>query len=293
MDAENNTIGQFIPLHYHHNMLMDEQRMSSFETAIDRVVSPGAKVLDLGGGTGVLSWFASRKAAQVWCVELDPVLVEEARSLLAMNEHKARIEVVHADAFHFLPPESVDVVICEMIHTAMLREKLVAVLESFKRRYLERFGEPLPRFMPEAVLMAVQPIQQDYCFQGFNAPIIQFQRTDVIQTGTQELAPPAIYATLDFAQENDLFIDWAESFNISADGTVNALRFITKNILAMPARLSPSLNDSTVEWLNHYLVLPLSEPCDVHMGESLNVSFRYQMGGPISSLRNSLRTCVK
>ena len=59
-------LGQFIPLHYHHNMLMDEQRMSAFKTAINLTVFPGAKVLELGGGTGVLSWFAAAKAGKVW-----------------------------------------------------------------------------------------------------------------------------------------------------------------------------------------------------------------------------------
>ena len=59
-------LGQFIPLQYHHHMLMDDYRMNSFKAAIDEAVFPGAKVLDLGGGTGVLSWFEAAKAESRW-----------------------------------------------------------------------------------------------------------------------------------------------------------------------------------------------------------------------------------
>ena len=64
---------------------MDSNRMQPFKAAIDHVVKPGAKVLELGGGTGVLSWFAAAKAEKVWCVEFNPDLVKESKKLLAMN----------------------------------------------------------------------------------------------------------------------------------------------------------------------------------------------------------------
>src|SRR4030066_74809 len=34
-EADTHYLGQFIPLHYHHNMLKDENRMSNFKEAID------------------------------------------------------------------------------------------------------------------------------------------------------------------------------------------------------------------------------------------------------------------
>lgn len=38
-------LSQFIPLHYHHNMLNDSIRMQGFKEAINMVVKPGDKVL--------------------------------------------------------------------------------------------------------------------------------------------------------------------------------------------------------------------------------------------------------
>ncbi len=286
-EIESCYLGQFIPLHYHHNMLADQSRMHGFKSAIAYAVRPGAKVLELGGGTGVLSFFAAAKAEKVWCVEFNPDMVKEARRLLAMNLNGHKVEVVHADAFEYLPPEPVDVVICEMIHVAMLREKQVEMIESFKRRYLERFGGPLPVFVPEAIIMAVQPLQQDCDFDGFYAPIVQFQENSVIHTGTVELAPPSVYRMLDFTLSNEMTIAWDGKFVADRSGTLNALRFITKNVLAVVPELS-----STIDWLNHYMTLPLANPVQVKAGDVLQVSFQYRAGGSIASLQATLQAKV-
>ena len=287
-EAESCYLGQFIPLQYHHNMLMDTSRMDNFKAAIERQVFEGAKVLELGGGTGVLSWFAAQKAAKVYCVEFNPDMVIEARRLLAKNADGDKVEVIHADAFEYLPPEPVDVVICEMIHVAMLREKQVEVIENFKQRYTEKFGGPLPIFIPEAVVMAVQPLQQTYDFWGYQAPIIQFARPGVFSADTRELASPALYSVIDFNQANGLQIQWGGSFTIEKAGTVTALRFVTKNVLAILLE-----NSSTIEWLNDYMSLPVAEPINVKSGDILEVSFNYRAGGAIASLQNSLNVKLK
>ena len=286
-EIESCYLGQFIPVHYHHNMLMDQNRMHGFKSAINYAVKPGAKVLELGGGTGVLSWFAAAKASHVYCVEFNPDMVTAARKMLSMNPNGHRVEVVHADAFEYLPPEPVDVVICEMIHVAMLREKQVEVMESFKRRYLARFGGPLPVFLPEAVIMAVQPLQQDYDFEGFYAPIVQFQETNVHTPGTVELAPAAVYSILDFSQPTDTAIAWQGQFVMDKAGSVNCLRFVTKNVLAVVPE-----ENSTIDWLNHYMTLPLSKPVQVNVGDVIQVSFHYRAGGSIPSLEAAIRVDV-
>lgn len=286
-EIESCYLGQFIPVHYHHNMLMDQNRMHSFKSAIHYAVKPGAKVLELGGGTGVLSFFAAQKAAKVYCVEFNPDMVREARKFLAINPNGHKVEVIHADAFDYLPPEPVDVVICEMIHVAMLREKQVEVIESFKRRYLAKFGGPLPVFLPEAVIMAAQPIQQEYDFEGFHAPIVQFQETGVVHSGTVELGQPAVYSLIDFSQPVDKMFAWEGGIVAEKSGLLNAMRFITKNVLAIVQEES-----TTIDWLNHYMTLPLPQPVQVEAGDLVHVAFQYRAGGSIPSLQASLRAQV-
>ena len=290
MMVENNDtleLGQFIPLHYHYNMLNDSGRMQGFKTAIDLAVQPGAKVLELGGGTGVLSFFAAQKAAKVWCVEHNPELVATARSVLALNPNGDRVEVVEADAFEYLPPEPVDVVICEMIHVAMLREKQIPVMESFKRRYLEKFGGPLPAFVPEAFIQAVQPVHQSFDFEGYYAPTILFQDPTAIQGKTFELAPSAVYQLQSYQDPLPPTCDWQGAIKMDCGGIVNALRFITKNVLTISLA-----EQRTVDWFSQYLIVPLDEPLIVETGEEIALEFSYAAGAPFSALTSSLKVSL-
>lgn len=278
-------LGQFIPLHYHYHMLNDSTRVAGFKAAIEQVVHAGSRVLELGGGTGVLSFFAARQGARVWCVERNPQLAHEARKILARNHFSGEVEVIGADAFDYLPPEPVDVVICEMIHVAMLREKQIAVLHSFKQRYLEKFGGPLPVFVPEAFIHAVQPVHQSFNFEGFYAPAPLFQNPEATQNRTWELGQPVVYQIASYADDLPIHCKWEGEIRIEHPGTLNALRFITKNILA----ILPSERRS-IDWHSQYLVIPLEETVEAEAGQKLQVRFDCAPGDPLDALRPELVT---
>lgn len=272
-------LGQFIPFIYHHNMLADPARMNAFRAAISAAVPHGAKVLDLGGGTGVLSYFSAQRAAKVWCVERNPELVQAARSLLALNPGGERVEVIEADAFDYLPPEPVDVVICEMLHVGMLREKQVPVLASFKQRYLEKFGAPLPLFIPEAFIQAVQPVEQSFDFCGYYAPVPSLQDPSALQPRTCELAEPLVFQTGCYRAALPMDCNWRGKITLTEGGQLNALRFITKNILTIIEE-----EQRSVDWFSQYLILPLTDALPVSAGQTVSVEFSYTLGNPIATL---------
>ena len=103
-----------ISLQYHVPMLLDQHRMDSFEQAIKAVVRPGMHVLDLGAGTGVLSFFAAQQGARVTAVEREPIVLAAARSALA-NAGTHKIKLVNADARQYVPDDPGDVVLCEIM----------------------------------------------------------------------------------------------------------------------------------------------------------------------------------
>lgn len=277
-------LGQFIPLHYHHNMLNDTVRMQGFKDAIDLVVKPGAKVLELGGGTGVQSFFAAQKAQKVYCVERNPELISAARNLLAQNHNGDKVEIIQADAMHYLPPEPVDVVICEMLHTGLLREKQMPVIDSFKKRYWEKFGNPLPIFVPEASIQAIQPIEHNFHFAGFYAPTIQFQDPYYIQERSKGLGNPEVFQLLAYAEPYSQTCECKEEILITEDGQFNALRLITKNLLAINVTTC-----STIDWHTQYIVFPLSKPIKVSKGDHVSIRFSYQGGAPLNAFSESLQ----
>ncbi len=283
---EEHLLGQFIPLHYHFNMLQDQSRMLPFQEAIELVVPEGGTVLELGGGTGVLSWFAARKARRVWCVERNPALVNAARSFLSKNEFGDRVQVVHADAMSFLPPEPVDVVICEMLHVGLLREKQLEIIRDFKERYLRAFGGPLPKFIPDTSLLVVQPVFQDFCFSGYHAEVPIFEPPGP-QMQDRWLADPHSYATVDYETE------FASEFHVKADlpvrrsGCFNAISLLTNNFLAFDLRAGRGIN-----WLMNQLILPIPRALEVSIGDQISLEFRYSAGGSIEGLQDSIKAEV-
>ncbi len=257
--------------------------MESFKEAIELAVPIGSRVLELGGGTGALSFFAAQRAAKVYCVERLRENALVARSLLAKNRNGERVEVICADALHYLPPEPVDVVICEMLHVGMVREQQIEVIESFKKRYLATFGGPLPRFIPEAFIQGIQPINYNFNFFGYVAPVPLFQSPGNADPACKELGDPAVYQLAEYRYDVSRRISWKGSLPINSSGECNAMRIILKNLVAI--RLD---QNSPVAWHNQYLVVPLPSSIPVQEGSSLEVSINYSSGCEVEELQNSV-----
>jgi type I protein arginine methyltransferase len=277
---ESALLGQFIPLHYHYHMLTDESRMAPFAEAIALVVRPGMRVVDLGAGTGVLSFFAARAGAKVvWSIEANPELAAAARVNLDRNGVGDRVHVIDGDAATYVPPEPVEVVICEMLHTGLLREKQIDVLRGFKRHYLAAHGAPLPRFVPEGYVQAVQPVEQDWTYAGYSAEFAHFQHPSVEQTRTVELADPAVYDSRLYEGELPDVIRWDGVSTAKRPGRLNAIRLVTRNLVAIVESEGRS-----VDWLNSYMIVPLAEALDVAKGDRVRIAFSYRPGAQLDAL---------
>jgi type I protein arginine methyltransferase len=276
-------LGQFIPLHYHGQMLADGRRMGAFSEAIAKLVPEGANVVELGAGTGVMSFFASKRARKVTCVERLPHVAAAARRLLAANGVSDKVTVVDGDARSFVPDEPVDVLICELLHTGLLREQQAAVVAQFKAMHEERFGRPVTLILPEASILAVQPVYQPFDFHGYHAPVPLFMEPGSVHADTVEMGPPEIYAFVVYRDDYPTWVQVGGTLAIELPGTVNALRFVTKNVVG----ILESEGRST-DWHMQYLIMPLPQPVELGAGDALEISFQYEFGGSIESLLASL-----
>lgn len=276
-------LGQFIPLHYHGQMLANEQRMGPFHESIDRLVPKNSHVVELGGGTGVMSFFAAKHARRVTLVERLPHVAAAARHLLAANGVSGKVTVVEGDAGDFIPDEPADVVICEMLHSALVREKQIEVLKRFKAQHEGRFGLRIPRIIPEATILAVQPVFQPYDFHGYYAPVPFFFEAGAQGVSTKEMGQPHIYSVIQYTQDLPERFVVDTPVVIEQAGNVNALRFITK----VPVGLFADELRSA-DWHMPYMSLALARPVSVGIGDMLRIRFQYDPGDTIESLQSSL-----
>ncbi len=284
LTTDEQTLGQYIPLLYHYNMLQDEDRVGAFREAIDLVVKPGMHVVELGGGTGILSSLAARRGARVTCVERNPELVACARRFILANGLADNVNIIQADAMMFTPEAPVDVVICEMLHVGLLREKQAAVISAFKRNYLRAYETPLPLFMPEASILLIQPVEHDFNFAGYVAPVPLFQAPLISQPRTTELGKLEPYASIAYEEAIPNRFGVEQTVTAIATGSLNAVRLITQNVIAIDTD-----HQHAITWPNQCLVLPLDSPTDVRSGQSIQIVFDYVAGGSIESLIESLQ----
>lgn len=272
-------LGQYIPLLYHYNMLQDEDRVGAFRSAIELVVKPGMHVVELGGGTGILSSFAARQGASVSCVERNPELVSCAQRFVETNGLQKQIRVIQADAASYVPDKPVDVVVCEMLHVGLLREKQAQVIAAFKQNYTKTFGKKLPIFVPEASILMAQPVQHSFDFAGYVAPVPMFQAPLLEQPRTNELALLSPYASISYDESIPTHFNVGQTLTATQVGNANAVRFVTQNVLAIDMQA-----EKAITWPNQCLVLPLDSPLEVQQDDCVEMKFRYDAGGTIEQL---------
>ncbi len=150
-DLTNET--NFSGLSEHEEMLSDSVRLHAYHQGIHRLVQPGDVVLDLGTGTGLLAFMASRAgAAKVYAVEHSD-FIEVAREIAAHNDI-ANIEFVQASSRDFTPSEPVDVVLHEQMGDELFNENMLQNLLDLRDRVLRPGG----RLLPARFRLFVEPV---------------------------------------------------------------------------------------------------------------------------------------
>lgn len=130
-------------IEFHRRMLADEVRAAAFEAALRRVIVPGqTRVADIGAGTGVLAFMASRLGAkEVHLIEHGAVIELAAR--LAEANALAGLHFWPAHSAEILDPPQVDVVVAEILGNFALEENALETLAD-ARRFLREGGTLIP-----------------------------------------------------------------------------------------------------------------------------------------------------
>ena len=262
-------------LNYHLNMLLDAARMDSYRRAIKASVKPGDVVVDIGCGTGVLSFMACEAGAKrVYAIESGPI-IETARELAIDNGFDDRIEFIDGWSKEINISEPADVLITETIGSAGLDEGIIAWICDAR----ERFLRPDAVLLPERLRLWVAPAEsfEDHALAAdwwstdlpydFTAARRRAERTlwfaDIVPDFL--LGQPELAADIDFATVANETTTSAGRMQVDRDGVLHGMACWFDSLLCAGVTVDnlPPREDSS--WSHGFL--PLAEPLDVSAGD--------------------------
>src|SRR5262245_56504380 len=199
-------------LEFHAFCLTDTgSRLDRFAAAIAAHVTPGDTVLDLGAGSGILSFLACRAGARrVYAIEAGGS-IEFARLLAQRHGFQDRIEFIAQPSMQVLLPHRVETIVGDIHDTVGLQKHGLAAVIDARDRFLAPGGSLIPR----RIQLMTAPIEAPQHYQrtidvwrqrvqGIDLSPLRalavHQPTATRVDASQLLAQPAPVSTVDLMQ---------------------------------------------------------------------------------------------
>jgi len=142
-------------------------RLDQYARALEQAVTPGAIVLDVGSGSGILAFMASRLGARhVYAVEEHPQAIGLGARLAKSLGLSDRVTFITGSIFDLAPTERADVVVADIHGPFGLQEGGFSALADAHARWLKPGGA----LIPQAIELLVAPVE---------APDLYARRVDV------------------------------------------------------------------------------------------------------------------
>jgi protein arginine N-methyltransferase 1 len=217
----------------HLDYLADRVRCERFQQAIEQVVGPGDRVLDLGCGSGILGLLSLQAGAGSVVAIDSSAMIEVARETFARAGYAAATHCIRAHSQRVELPGLVDLVIADHVGCFGLDYGILHTLQDARLRFLKPGG----RLLPARIVLQLAAIEsrtardKAEAWQSASIPA-EFhwlrrhsinQRHGLRLPASAVLGSPVQLADIDLCADQAEFFSWTIRLNIERDGILHGL----------------------------------------------------------------------
>lgn len=248
---------------YYSDLINDTKRVSAFKKAIKKV-SQGI-VYDLGTGSGILAIFAADNADKVYAIEQNPFILKHTKKNFSEYNN---IKLVEANACDYVFPETPDLIICEMLDTALIDEEQVPVINN-----AIKYKNDSTIFLPKGVSTSLELVSTNINHITYYENNLPFYK---------KLSEGVNYHNVDFSEKINDIVEKLISTTVVSDGLANAIKLTTYTILTDEIITEPT------PMLNPPLLIPVNK-IDVKKGDLIQIKLKYIMGRGLNTVQTSIK----
>jgi len=215
-------------------MLADLGRTQAYTAALRKAVRPGSVVAEIGTGLGYFAMLACQLGARrVYAMEVADV-IEVARQLIGQNGYAETIQLIPSRSTAVELPERADVIISDLHGVLPLNEDAVSSIIHARECLLSPGGRLIPR--REIIWAGI--VESQACYDrvvppsanlhtDFDLGLVRRMAANTwkrVQLKESEiLAPPQVWATLDYETVTDAGCSGRLDFQVSRQGTAHGI----------------------------------------------------------------------
>jgi hypothetical protein len=270
----------------HRELLLDSVRTNAYREAIRHFVKPDSMVLDIGTGSGILSFFACEAGARrVFAVETHHT-ADLATFLAKHLGYSDRMKVIHERSTKIDLPEPANLLVTETLGPFGFDEHILSTVIDARTRLIQ----PGATIIPQRIDLYVVPVEAPSVFEqhvgwwkrepyGFDLSPLAVFASNVVYVANVDtssfLAPPKTTISTDLATVQTSDVAGHADFETTRSGLLCGFSGWFRATLAPGIELSNEVPDAT-GW-NH-VFLPLESPLAVEAGTPIDVDLETSDG---------------
>jgi hypothetical protein len=271
---------------YHRSLLADELRTNAYREAIARTVKPGDVVVDLGCGSGILSYFACQAgASKVYAIDRGG-MAGIAQFLARHLGFGDRITVLRDESTGVELPERADVLVTETLGAPGLDENILGSIIDARARLLR----PGAALVPRQVVLSIVPVELPELHAKHVAwwneprydldlrPFRVFASNSILVVNLDAeayVAPPAAIIDVDLATASSTLVRGRTRFAASRDAVVHGFGLWFTATLAEGITITNRESGAT-HWGQAFF--PLEQPIALTRGAPIDVDLETDDG---------------